>query len=80
MHSMNDYYSAIQLRSDRWSALRDATGALARGPSEKAADKLHNTAGVVLFSNACVNLCLNFNLNIASNSISASANTQLIAD
>ncbi|MFD3191454.1 aminotransferase class I/II-fold pyridoxal phosphate-dependent enzyme [Sedimentitalea sp. HM32M-2] len=31
MHSVNDYYSAIQLRSDRWSALRNATGALADG-------------------------------------------------
>ncbi|SFU13026.1 aminotransferase class I/II-fold pyridoxal phosphate-dependent enzyme [Sedimentitalea nanhaiensis] len=30
MHSVNDYYSALQLRSDRWSALRDATGALAQ--------------------------------------------------
>ncbi|WP_102110228.1 aminotransferase class I/II-fold pyridoxal phosphate-dependent enzyme [Oceaniglobus roseus] len=30
MHSVNDYYSAIQLRSDRWSALRDATGSLSR--------------------------------------------------
>ena len=54
MHSMNDYYSAIQLRSDRWSALRDATGALARGPSEKAADKLHNTAADLLASLAII--------------------------
>ena len=25
MQSMSDYYSAIQLRSDRWSALREAS-------------------------------------------------------
>jgi arginine decarboxylase len=30
MHSMNDYSSAIQLRSDRWSALREAASALTR--------------------------------------------------
>jgi len=33
MHSMRDYSSAIQLRSDRWSALREATSALTRNPS-----------------------------------------------
>ncbi|WP_370399720.1 aminotransferase class I/II-fold pyridoxal phosphate-dependent enzyme [Sulfitobacter sp. JB4-11] len=32
MHSMNEYSSAIQLRSDRWSALREATSALNRDP------------------------------------------------
>lgn len=32
MHSMSDYHSAIQLRSDRWSELREATAALARPP------------------------------------------------
>ena len=32
MHSMNEYSSAIQLRSDRWSALREATAALNRDP------------------------------------------------
>jgi len=30
MESVSDYYSAIQLRSDRWSALREVTAALAR--------------------------------------------------
>ncbi|MEP5731345.1 MAG: aminotransferase class I/II-fold pyridoxal phosphate-dependent enzyme [Sulfitobacter sp.] len=30
MHSMNEYSSAIQLRSDRWSALRQASAALVR--------------------------------------------------
>ena len=33
MHSVNDYYSAIQLRSDRWSALREASNALTRDPT-----------------------------------------------
>ena len=37
MHSMNDYSSAIQLRSDRWSALRAATTAMARDPKSKGA-------------------------------------------
>ncbi|MGJ8616648.1 MAG: aminotransferase class I/II-fold pyridoxal phosphate-dependent enzyme [Sulfitobacter sp.] len=35
MHDMNDYSSAIQLRSDRWSALREATSALTRDPKAK---------------------------------------------
>ena len=39
MHSVNDYHSAIQLRSDRWSALREATSSLARKPSDKQASK-----------------------------------------
>ena len=30
MHSISDYYSAVQLRADRWSALRETTGRLAR--------------------------------------------------
>ncbi|QHQ35181.1 aminotransferase class I/II-fold pyridoxal phosphate-dependent enzyme [Algicella marina] len=36
MQSMSEYYSAIQLRSDRWSALREATASLARRPGGKA--------------------------------------------
>ena len=32
MHSMKEYSSAIQLRSDRWSALREASAALTRDP------------------------------------------------
>ncbi len=35
MHSMNEYSSAIQLRSDRWSALRQACAALTRDPDAK---------------------------------------------
>jgi len=33
MQSMSDYYSAVQLRSDRWSALRETLESLARDPS-----------------------------------------------
>jgi arginine decarboxylase len=40
MHSMNEYYSAIQLRSDRWSAMRDASTGLTKGPSAKKATAL----------------------------------------
>ena len=35
MHSMSEYSSAIQLRSDRWSALREAASALSRDPKAK---------------------------------------------
>ncbi len=35
MQSMSDYYSAIQLRSDRWSKLRETTDALARDPDSR---------------------------------------------
>jgi len=42
MHSMNEYSSAIQLRSDRWSALREAASALTRSPQEKEEQNLKN--------------------------------------
>ena len=42
MHSMKDYSSAIQLRSDRWSALRAATTALARDPGGKGSKARRN--------------------------------------
>ncbi|MEW9918019.1 aminotransferase class I/II-fold pyridoxal phosphate-dependent enzyme [Marimonas sp. MJW-29] len=35
MHSMTEYSSAIQLRSDRWSALRECSAALTRDPKAK---------------------------------------------
>jgi len=39
-HSVTDYYSAVQLRSDQWSALRQSTDALARsGVDGRGADK-----------------------------------------
>ncbi len=39
MQSMSDYYSAIQLRSDRWSALREATETVANRSNGKPAKK-----------------------------------------
>jgi arginine decarboxylase len=43
--SINDYYSATQLRSDRWSALRETAEALGRfGQSSKAGERLLKTA------------------------------------
>ncbi|MGI9514765.1 MAG: aminotransferase class I/II-fold pyridoxal phosphate-dependent enzyme [Anderseniella sp.] len=41
MQSMSDYYSAIQLRSDRWSALQEVTKKLAANPLGKSVAKLH---------------------------------------
>ncbi|SNR62257.1 aminotransferase class I/II-fold pyridoxal phosphate-dependent enzyme [Puniceibacterium sediminis] len=35
MQSVNEYYSAVQLRSDRWAALREATDALAHGGTDR---------------------------------------------
>jgi arginine decarboxylase len=40
MHSVNEYYSAIQLRSDRWSALRAAANGLVRETREAKLEKL----------------------------------------
>ncbi len=40
MQSMSDYYSAVQLRADRWSALREAASALAAGPGARSATAL----------------------------------------
>ncbi len=37
MQSMNDYYSAVQLRSDRWSVLREGLDTLAHKPDGKGA-------------------------------------------
>ncbi len=44
MRSMSDYYSAIQLRADRWSLLREATDALTRTTGEKKIVKLRSEA------------------------------------
>ncbi len=44
MHSVNDYYSAIQLRSDRWSALRENTSALARSENSRKTASLRKKA------------------------------------
>ncbi len=40
MRTMKNYFSAIQFRSDNWSALTEATGALARSPDEQTVAKL----------------------------------------
>ncbi|WP_299844424.1 aminotransferase class I/II-fold pyridoxal phosphate-dependent enzyme [uncultured Roseovarius sp.] len=40
MKTMSNYFSAIQLRSDSWSALNEAAGALARSPDEKTVNKV----------------------------------------
>lgn len=37
MQSVNEYYSAIQLRTDRWSSLRDGVAAMARNPDGRGA-------------------------------------------
>ncbi|ARE39251.1 Lysine decarboxylase [Rhodovulum sp. P5] len=43
--SIRDYYSAIQLRSDRWSALREAAEGLVRhGPDSRKGKKFQTTA------------------------------------
>ena len=44
-HSIGDYYSAVQLRSDRWSALREAVDGLSHlGPEDAGAAKLARRA------------------------------------
>ncbi|NNU80873.1 aminotransferase class I/II-fold pyridoxal phosphate-dependent enzyme [Halovulum dunhuangense] len=40
MQSMSDYYSAIQLRADRWSALRETTDALSRKQTGRGSEAL----------------------------------------
>ncbi|MFD1158187.1 aminotransferase class I/II-fold pyridoxal phosphate-dependent enzyme [Roseovarius aestuarii] len=40
MKTMSNYFSAIQLRSDSWSALNEVANALARSPDEKTIKKL----------------------------------------
>ena len=37
MRNVSDYYSAIQLRFDRWSELKTATQTLASGPTDRVA-------------------------------------------
>ena len=54
MHAMNDYSSAIQLRSDRWSALREATAALARSDKSKKAGEIRKTISMLFDSLAVI--------------------------
>ncbi len=45
MHSVSDYYSAVQLRADRWSALRGVVDGLAHlGPEDAGAARLARRA------------------------------------
>lgn len=48
-HSIGDYYSAIQLRFDRWSALREVTGTLASLGSEARGVARHIKRAEALF-------------------------------
>ena len=54
MHSVNDYYSAIQLRADRWSALRETTGALSRSEGSRKTASLKKHADELLGSLALI--------------------------
>ncbi|MCZ4255305.1 ornithine decarboxylase [Sulfitobacter sp. PR48] len=54
MHSLNDYSSAIQMRSDRWSALREATSALTRDPKPAEKNRLTKSARELFASLAMV--------------------------
>ncbi len=54
MHSMDDYSSAIQLRSDRWSALREASSALTRDPGAKDKKKLDDKVQALFESLAVI--------------------------
>jgi len=45
MQSMNDYYSAVQLRADRWSSLREKLEFLVRNPDGKRYKTVHTEAG-----------------------------------
>jgi arginine decarboxylase len=50
MHSMNDYSSAIQLRSDRWSALREAASGLTRATTAKETEALRSKCAALFDS------------------------------
>ena len=54
MHSMNEYSSAIQLRSDRWSALREASAALTRDPKARETKSLHKRVDELFSSLAMI--------------------------
>ncbi|MGB3148563.1 MAG: ornithine decarboxylase, partial [Paracoccaceae bacterium] len=54
MQSMSDYYSAVQLRSDRWSALREKLELLGREPEGKRAKTVHAQAAALFESLAVI--------------------------
>ncbi len=51
---MSDYYSAVQLRSDRWSALREKLELLHREPEGKRVKSVHAEAGKLFESLAVI--------------------------
>jgi arginine decarboxylase len=54
MQSMSDYYSAVQLRSDRWSVLRDKLELLHREPTGKRVKSVHAEAAKLFESLAII--------------------------
>ncbi len=54
MHSMNDYSSAIQLRSDRWSALRETASALTRETKPEQIEVLRGKCQALFISLALI--------------------------
>jgi arginine decarboxylase len=54
MHSVTDYYSAIQLRADRWSSLRDLTSTLAEETAERRAASLRKKTEELFHSLALI--------------------------
>ncbi|WP_299968769.1 aminotransferase class I/II-fold pyridoxal phosphate-dependent enzyme [uncultured Roseobacter sp.] len=54
MHAINDYSSALQLRSDRWSALREASGALVRNDKPGRTAKLRQEVQALFESLAVI--------------------------
>ncbi len=54
MQSMAEYYSAVQLRADRWSALRETTEALSRPRDGANTDKTKETVAELLQQQALI--------------------------
>ena len=54
MQSVSDYYSAVQLRTDRWSALREKLGELERSPTGRHAKALRSEVAGVFQSLAVI--------------------------
>ncbi|MGB3279972.1 MAG: ornithine decarboxylase, partial [Pseudorhodobacter sp.] len=54
MQSMNDYYSAVQLRADRWSSLREKLDFLVREPESRRIKTVHAEAAKLFESLALI--------------------------
>ncbi|MGO4908295.1 aminotransferase class I/II-fold pyridoxal phosphate-dependent enzyme [Pseudorhodobacter sp. W20_MBD10_FR17] len=54
MQSMNDYYSAVQLRADRWSSLREKLDFLSKNPDGRRAKTVHAEAAKLFDSLALI--------------------------